>query len=852
MRKISLTILSLSFLVCSFAQKQNKPTNKNSKVATDTTISSDLDDLKENNANNIATVSLDDNDLTDAGTQSTSSILTAGRDPFMSAAAYNFGVLRFRVRGYESDLSGTYINGISMDNLDNGFTPFGLWGGLNDVMRNRDQSYGLRTSSFAFGDIGGVTNIDIRALKQRKQTEVGYSLSNRNFQHRIDVTHGTGINKKGWAFCFSGARRYAGEGYFPGTFYDGWSFYASVDKKIGQNHILSLALIDAPTSVGRQGTATKEAFDLVGDVKYNPNWGWQMGKKRNAAITRTHQPIAILTHDYRINNNTNLLTGISGSYGDRGSSNIDWYHVDNPSPLYYRYMPSYWDDANIKAQLVKAWQTDDNVRQINWHRLYDANTSSTETFNGVTGHRSRYIQFEYLTRTTKFNFNTVLNSRIGEHTEFSMGASYQYQKNKNYKKIIDLLGGDYWVDLNQFAERLNANNQDFPQANLLTPNRVVRKGDDYAYNYDIVISRGAGWFQFVSKYDKFDYFLALELSGTNFYRQGNYKNGLFPNNSLGKSVKQEFLNYAFKTGFTYKLNGRNYFYGNLASLTKAPFFDNVYLSPRVRNTTQENVQSEEIRSVEGGYILNAPKIKARITGYYTEFHNQMNVLTFFHDTYLSLVNYGITGINKVHSGLEAGLEAKVMPNLSANAAVALGRYYYTSTQNAVTTIDNTAAIASRDEVYAKNYYVGGTPQEAYSFGLYYRSPKFWSVSLTYNYFDAIYNEINPLRRTAAAVQGLEKNSAEWHKILDQTRQPSQSTLDLYASYSLKLPKRWSIGNNNNFLAFSLSASNLLNNTSIVPFAFEQLRFTASELDKFPGRYNYAFGANYSLNVSLRF
>jgi hypothetical protein len=34
--------------------------------------------------------------------------------------------------------------------------------------------------------------------------------------------------------------------------------------------------------------------------------------------------------------------------------------------------------------------------------------------------------------------------------------------------------------------------------------------------------------------------------------------------------------------------------------------------------------------------------------------------------------------------------------------------------------------------------------------------------------------------------------------------------------------------------------------------FEQLRFDATELDKFPNRYNYAFGANYSASVSFRF
>ena len=853
-KRLTLFLLTFCFYFTTQAQQTNLQKKDSTKKAdTSKFFVTNLDILLDNAVSNISTISIDENDLGDGVSQNVSSILTAGRDPFKSAAAYNFSALRFRIRGYDSDLSAVFMNGISMDNLDNGFTPFGVWGGLNDVMRNRDVSIGLRPNTFAFGDIAITNSIDTRASKQRKQTEVGYGVSNRNFVHRIDLTHSTGISKKGWAFSFTGTRRYANEGYFSGTSYDSWSWFAAVDKRIGQKHLLSLVTFGAPTKSGRQGTAVKEAFDLVGTTDYNPFWGWQNGKKRNAAVVRTDQPYVILTHDYRVNNNSSLVTAVNFSKGDRASSNLDWYRADNPNPLYYRYMPSYWDDPSLKAQLTKEWQTNDDVRQVNWNRLYDANTNNMETFNGVTGKRSRYVQFEFVTNTTKLNGNTVFNTKIGDHVEITTGASYQYQKNHNYKKIVDLLGGDYYVDLNQFAERINANNPDFPQSNLNNPNRVVRKGDDYSYNYDIEVRKAAGWFQMLMKYNKVDYYVALELSNTSYNRNGNYRNGLFPTNSFGKSTTQNFDNVALKTGLTYKINGRNYLYANLAMLTRAPFFDNVYVSPRIRNTTQDNVTSEEINSLEVGYTLNAPKLKVRLTGYYTEFKNQMNVLTFFHDTYLNLVNYAINGINKTHSGGELGIETRVIPNVVINGAAAIGRYFYTSKQQSTTTIDNDATIVSRDEIYAKDYYVGGTPQEAYSFGVTYRSPKFWNVGLTYNFFDAMYVEINPLRRTASAVQGLIPGSDQWKKILDQQRLPSQSTLDLYASYSWKLPKKWSINKKDNFLFFSLSASNLLNNTNIVPFAFEQLRFdNITEYDRFPRRFNYNYGTNYSLSVNYRF
>jgi hypothetical protein len=45
-------------------------------------------------------------------------------------------------------------------------------------------------------------------------------------------------------------------------------------------------------------------MDLAGTHYYNPAWGWQNGKKRNANTAKSHQPVIILNHEYRNNNNT--------------------------------------------------------------------------------------------------------------------------------------------------------------------------------------------------------------------------------------------------------------------------------------------------------------------------------------------------------------------------------------------------------------------------------------------------------------------------------------------------------------------------------------------------------------------
>jgi hypothetical protein len=167
MRKLTLLLPALFFGLMSMAQKDK---GKDSTRAKSDSVANEIkDDMNET----VPVVTLDDD--FDGGSQGIASLLTAGRDPFYNAASFNFNAVRFRVRGYDNDLNSTFMNGIPMDNLDNGFTPFGLWGGLNDVMRNRDLSLGLRPNTFTFGDIGSSTNIDARASRQRAQTQFGYA-----------------------------------------------------------------------------------------------------------------------------------------------------------------------------------------------------------------------------------------------------------------------------------------------------------------------------------------------------------------------------------------------------------------------------------------------------------------------------------------------------------------------------------------------------------------------------------------------------------------------------------------------------------------------------------------------------
>ena len=850
LRSLFLVIIASTFSTIGFSQIKDTP-------RTDTTT---LEEVKEAVQDNIPIVSLEESD-DEGGAQNITGQANTFRDPFYSAALFHFSVVRFRMRGYDQDRFGTYMNGVPMENLDHGNTPYGLWGGLNDVMRRRESSWGLAPSKYGFGDYGGITSIDTRASHQRKQTSISYDISDRTYTHFLNLTHSTGLNKQGWAFSLSASRRVSDEGYVDGTYYNGWSGFLGIDKKFNDRHLLSFVALYAPTETGRQGASTQEMYDIAGSHYYNPNWGYQNGVKRNATVSKTNQPVFIMTHEWQIAKKTNLVTAGSFLFGKNGSTGLDWFNAPDPRPDYYKYLPSYQEDPLRYNQVLDALKGDVNLRQINWDKMYNANYSNYDSVvnaygirgDVVKGKLARYLVNNHVTSTNKFNFNTTLNAAISPKIDFTAGATYEYQKNNYYDEINDLLGADFFVNLNQYAERDNPSNPDAAQNDLNHPNKILQVGDRYGYDYVMNVQKATAWAQSVFKIKHFNFVAAVEHSFTSFYRLGNFRNGLFADDSYGQSATYNFYNYAVKGGVYYKMNNRNSFFVNASYLTKAPYFGYAYLSPRTRDFVQDNLQSESDQSFEGGYSYNSPVIKFRVNAYYTQFKNQMKVVSFYDDNYRNFVNDAFSGIGQIHEGFETGAEVKIYKGLSATAAASVGRYTYTR-MLATVTVDNSNTVLARNvPIYTNNYRVPQA-QEAYSVGLSYRSPQYWFVNVNLSYFDQMFSSINEIRRTYAAVEGVPYDSKEWHDIIDQEQLKYQYSLDGLAGYSWLMNKRFKSLKKSTFLVFSLSVNNILNNQDIVNNQYEQLRFdfTNNDPNKFAPKKTYSYGTNFSAKITYRF
>lgn len=802
--------------------------------------------------------SADDDGVSD---QSVSGVLTASRDPFLSAAAFTFGPLRYQLRGYQRDQLDVFMNGIPMNDAESGFAIWGNWGGLNDVFRNQSVTFGLQPSDAGFGGLTGTTSLDASAAAQRKQIRVSYSLSNRTYRNRLMFTYSTGLLKNGWAFSVSGSKRWAQEGYIPGTFYDGYAYYLAISKKMGQKSMLHFITFGSPTERGKAMPSIQEAMDIAGSNYYNPNWGWQDGEKRNSRINSSFQPTAILSYEYKASTRTLLTLSASYQQGFVGNSSLDWYNAQDPRPDYYRKLPSYYlnnpagvDSATATA-VLEDLQNDPDQMQVDWDRLYQANRFNQETVNGVTGSRSVYVIGQDRDDIRKMSFAANLLSSVGEHAKVYTGIAVLSQHTESYRKMIDLLGGDYFVNLNQFAERTYVGNTLLNQNDLNNPNGIIREGDKYNYDYNSDFLNAYWWGQSVFTFDKVDFNIAAKFGYNTFSRNGLFNNGLFPTNSEGKSETQSFFTYAVKGGITYKIDGRNYLFVNGGAMSNSPTFDNTFISPRTRNSVISDAVTEKIKTIEGGYLLRAPALNGRLSMFATDITDATQIKRFYHEDYRTFVNYVMRNVNTRNLGAELAMQAKISPSFTATLIATWMQAFYTSRPNISIYQDNDTTIKVGTNVaYMQNYYLPVGPQTAMTLGINYRSPKYWYANINFNYFDRNYVEVNPSRLTTDAVDLLRPGSAEWHAILDQEKLPSAFTIDIFAGKSFLLSKAMKWLPYGSYLYLNVGVSNILNNRDIKTGGFEQLRFdySGANPERFPSKYFYAFGTNYFVNVSLKF
>ncbi len=815
----------------------------------------------------IGLISLSDNDLNsgddDLGNFNVSGLLSAGRDAFLSAAAFDWSATFFRPRGLDNANGKVLINGIEMNKQFNGRPQWGNWGGLNDAQRNREFSQGLTPSEYSFGGLAGVTNIVMRASQERAGGRISYAAANASYQGRVMASYNSGLNTNGWAYSVLLARRFGEEGFQDGTLYDANSMYLSVEKKINDAHSLNFTGFYTPNRRGRATAITEEQFDLKGRT-YNPFWGYQDGEKRNTREREIEEPVFMLNHYWTLSDKTTINTNLGYQFGSIKSGRVDNGSLRNPAPNYYQLLPSYaLQDPNPTAyDFQNAYLLEQdfiNDGQFDWNSLYQANAS---------GGNSNIILQDDVIDDSQFSANVIVNSQVTDAITIDGNVSYRGLKSENYAQVSDLLGGDGFLDIDNFSvsESQDGQDGDLAQSDVRNPNRVVVEGDRYKYNYNIDATIVSGFAQAQFSYNKVDFYVSGTASNTSYQRTGLYENGNFTGSrSFGPSEKLSFTNGGVKAGATYKLSGRHLLDVNAGYYSVAPGIRNSFSNARQNNDVVIGLESEQIQSVDASYIFRSPIVKGRLTGFYTGFQKGTDIGFFFTQnaiagTEASFVQEILTNIERRNIGAELGVEAQVLPTLKLKAAASVGQYTYANNPNIYYTSDDFEGPQTFGDgtTAIKDLHVAGGPERAYQLGFEYRDPEFWNFGLTVNYFSNSYLDFSNLARTAnfnQDVDGQPFNDYDTDVARDLLR---QTQIDDYFLVNIIGGKSWRVGDY--FVGFFATVNNVLDETYITG-GFEDSRranyrslLEEAQRDTpiFGDRLFFGRGTTYYVNAYVRF
>ena len=778
-------------------------------------------------------------------------IVNSNSNVYASEVGFLFSPVRFRYRALNQKYNDIYINGALANDMESGQFRYSLVGGLNQQTRNMESALPFESNNFSFTALGGSNNYNFRPASMATGHRITLTGANRNYTLRRMNTYNSGLNSKGWAYSANVTNRWADKGYVPGTFYNSLSYFFGVQKLIGNNHSLAFSTWGNPTERSTQGASTDEMYWLANDYQYNPYWGYQNGKVRNSRVVNDFAPSAIFTWDWKLNDKNKLTTSLFGKYSWYSSTKLNYNGADNPHPDYWKRLPSsyydVWGDNAMNSRqgyddfltAIDYLSSSKAVRQINFDQLIFANRQAAKQ-----GADAMYFIQAKHNNALNLTLTSTLTSHLTEKSVWNNGFMVSYNNASHYQTMDDMLGASTYRNINFYALGNYPEGSDKLQYDLNHPNAVVGEGDKFGYDYNIITQKAQLWTNYAENFGIVHYTIAGRLGGKTMQRDGKMRNGLFADNSYGKSKTAKFVEGGIKASGDFNLGRGNTLTLGMGFESRAPEATTAFVAPEMNNDFVSSLHNERIFSSEVGYQLRNSWLHANVSGYYYHISHVTEWTQFYFDDINSFSYNSLTGLTKEYYGVEGGLDFKLASFLNLKLIGTLSDAKNVSNAH-VRYINSTQGTYNDDEALVKNMRESGTPLTATSIGLSYHQHG-WFIDLSGNWYDRIYLSYSPYYRYESSLEKIGQTSAS-----PQDKGHGGWMFDGSIGRSIYLK--------HGSLSINLMVSNILNNQRIVTGGYEQSRsdYTSSgnsrlyRFSKNPKKY-YAFGTNGMLNIAYKF
>jgi len=644
------------------------------------------------------------------GTKEFPEILNATPSVYATKTGGGYGDSRINLRGFDSNNFAVLINGVPVNGMEDGKVYWSNWSGLSDVSRTMQVQRGLGASKLALSSVGGTLNILTNSSDYEQGGTLTLATGNDEYTKR-SFTVSTGLMKNDWAVTLSGAL-ITGDGYAKGLNFEAYTYFANVFKKLNDNHSLSFTAFGAPQWHNQRSYHLIEEYrDSKDGIRLNTHYGIREGEvyATGYGYNKYHKPQISLNHYWDINKNTNLSTAVYASFSSGGARRVNgekdqWLELQYPSGEPY--------------EITK--QTPDG--------LLDYDAVMNENAQSLTGSQA-IISFA----VNEHDWYGILSSYNTKYQDFNITAGFdgRYYKGYHYVEIIDLLGGDYYLD----DSNINRDS-----------GKPLKEGDKIDY-YSTGEVFWAGLFaqaEYVK--NKYTAFLSGSVSNQSYRRVDyfTYKDS----DPAQTSDWEPFYTFSIKGGGNYKLTDKHNVYANTGYFTRAPYFDDIFLN--YTNTVNEEAKMQRIFSGELGYGFNIQKFNLDLTLYHTLWLDKTLTKDIGNDQVAN-----ISGLDARHQGIEIEATYKPFNNIDIKGMLSVGDWQWIDNVNAKIFNEERDSLLTVVNVYANDLYVGDAAQTTASISIDYKLLNHFKVGLSFYHFDDLFAQFDVNSRTSADEEGVD-------------------------------------------------------------------------------------------------
>ncbi|WP_282048543.1 TonB-dependent receptor [Maribacter aquivivus] len=607
------------------------------------------------------------------GSQELPEILKSTPSIYATKTGGGFGDGRVNVRGFDSRNTAVMVNGIPVNDMENGAVYWSNWSGLGDVTTAMQVQRGLGSSKLAISSVGGTINVITKSTEKEEGGTVTLGGGNDGYL-KTTVAYNTGKSDKGFAASILLGRT-AGDGYIQGTEFEGYNYFIGLGYEPNEKHNFQFVLTGAP-QVHNQRTSSFFNVATLADhleygAKYNYNGGTLNGEEFGWRRNFYHKPITSLTWEWKASEKSTLSTSAYASFGRGGGTG------DIGSG------PSFGFASSSRYRIPETGQVDyDLISRFNGGEavtFYDGNDYQLSA-NGD----GEYITTSFgdgLARRASINshnwFGVIanLNTQINEKWNYDVGVDLRSYKGIHYRRLDNLLGADGYFD----------------DDNINNPNHIVRQDGAVDSDFSSIVNV----FKSIDDEEKIDYYNDGLVRWTGAFGQVEYTDGIVSGFLQGGISNQgfkriDYFNYLdsdplqetdwenilggnIKGGANFNLNEANNVFFNAGYYSKQPQFDAVYIN--FQNELNPDLTNEKVLGLEMGYGLNLGDFRAKVNIYRTTWKDRfvsIGVETPTGDE----GNANINGVEQIHQGIEIEADYRASDVVQFRGMLSLGDWEY--------------------------------------------------------------------------------------------------------------------------------------------------------------------------------